>query len=68
MNGTERKTDDTDRDLGPRDGATDTSGFRDKNQSIHIKKKTTMQITLDFIRPFLGLGIVQASFALHSAV
>ena len=42
VNGTERKTD---RNLGSRDGATDTSGFRDKNQSIHIKKTTTMQIT-----------------------
>ena len=42
MNSTERKTD---RNLGSRDGATDTSAIRDKNHSIHIKKTTTMQIT-----------------------
>ena len=66
--GERHRENDTDRNLGYRDGARDTSGFRDKNHSIHIKTTTTMQITLDFIRPFLGLGIVQASFALHSAV
>ena len=43
MNGTERKTD---KDLGSRDGATDTSAIRDKRKNSHQKNNKIMtQIT-----------------------
>ena len=48
VNGTER-TDDTDRDLGYRDGARDTSGCRDKPQSSH-QKNNNYADHLQFLR------------------